>query len=81
MRNATINAPKSFRFFSFRIKPVDLQLPTPPEIEATPEPVQAPVVEAKIKFREKKVDSLGSELIAFKKRKLAQRSMKQRQER
>lgn len=51
----------------FREEVVDLQLPEKKEkVIASVIPISEP----KIKFRQKKVDTLGAELVAFKKRKL-----------
>ena len=58
------------------VRYVDLQLP---ELEAKVEHKTVVISEPKIKFKEKKVDSLGADLIAFKKRKQAARSIKQRE--
>ena len=66
----------------FRSAPVDLQLPT--SLDAIEETIITnPSEKPKMKFREKKVDTLGSEFVAFKKRKMAAsaaRSMKQRED-
>ena len=57
-------------FFPYRADPVDLQLP----IKKVPAPEQVKTItvsEPKIKFIQKKVDTLGAEFVAFKKRKMA----------
>ena len=49
---------------------VDLQLPADKSAQNVEQKKVVVSNEAKIKFREKKVDTLGAELVAFKKRKL-----------
>ena len=57
---------------------VDLQLPKT-KTDSTEEKVVV-ITETKIKFKEKKIDSLGEGLAAFKKRKQATRSLKTRED-
>ena len=55
---------------SYRSAPIDLELPV--KKEPAPEQVKTITIsEPKIKFRQKKVDTLGAEFVAFKKRKMA----------
>jgi hypothetical protein len=63
--------------FSYHFRPevVDLQLP---EVEKQGDQKVITLTEPKVKFREKKVDSLGADFVAFKKRKMNSRNLKQR---
>lgn len=59
---------------SSRQPQVDLELPQ--EDSTVTETVPLPADEPKIKFREKKVDKLGQDLVAFRKRKMAARQQR-----
>ena len=64
-------------FGVFRSEPIDLELP---EVKQKAEEKVIVLSEPKLRFREKKVNTLGADLVAFKKRKMNSRNLKQRQD-